>query len=124
MSRQRVMSEQEYLSSKGVGDRLSGFMDDKMRSNRTIRTQRGQDRFQRQASKSINSYYSRRAQARREYRRLVSTGKLRAPTEMEKMKRIAKGNSENRSVQAAKRVLAKMRARQQASKSRSGHSGG
>lgn len=120
----KVMSEQEYLYSKGVGDRLSGFMDDKMRSNRTIRTQRGQDRFQRQASKSINSYYSRRAQARGEYRRLVSTGKLRAPTEMEKMKRIAKGNSENRSVQAAKRVLAKMRARQQVSKSRSGHSGG
>lgn len=107
MVRQKVMSEEQYLTSKGVGGALSDVMTDKIRAARQKNTSRGQERFERQNKKAIDNYYARREQARREYQRLVSTGKVRKPTETEKLISTAHGQSENRAVQAARRVLAK-----------------
>lgn len=96
MVRQKVMSEEQYLTSKGVGGALSDVMTDKIRAARQKNTSRGQERFERQNKKAIDNYYARREQARREYQRLVSTGKVRKPTETEKLISTAHGQSENR----------------------------
>lgn len=98
MVRQKVMSEEQYLTSKGVGGALSDVMTDKIRAVRQKNTSRGQERFERQNKKAIDNYYARREQARREYHRLVSTGKVRKPTETEKLISTAHGQSENRAV--------------------------
>lgn len=103
----KVLSEQQYLDQKGVGDVLSGTMDDRMRSVRQLRSTQGREKFQRENAKSINSYHEKRQQAKREYQRLVSSGKVRPPTQAEHAWNTAHGLSENRSVQAARRLLAK-----------------
>lgn len=103
----KVLSEQQYLDQKGVGDVLSGTMDDRMRSVRQLRSTQGREKFQRENAKSINSYHEKRQQAKREYQRLVSSGKVRTPTQAEHAWNTAHGLSENRSVQAARRLLAK-----------------
>lgn len=120
----KVMSEQEYLGQKGVGSPISDYMMDKTVVRKPAYSQHYDARSRNSLRKAQDSYQAKRDQARREYRRLISTGKLRAPTKMEEMQRIAKGNPENKSVQAAKRVLAKMKARQKAVKGRSGSKGG
>ena len=107
MARQRVMSEQEYLNIRGVGDALSGTMDDRMRSVRQINTARGAERFNQESKRAIDNYYAKRNQARREYQRLVTSGKVRKPTIKEQTIRRAQGNPDNASVRAARRVAAK-----------------
>lgn len=107
MVRKRVMSEQEYLNRKGVGSSLSGVMDDRLRSVRQLRSTRGEEKFNRDNKSAIDSYHAKRNQARREYQRLVSSGKVRPPSNAEKAWKTAHGLSENRAVQAARRVLAK-----------------
>lgn len=103
--RPRVLSEDEYLNSKGVGSVLSGFMQDKTAGYRQIKTARGQERESRKLSSYQDRYYAKRNQARKEYSRLVKSGKVRPPTTRERMIRTAKGNPENASVRAARRFL-------------------
>lgn len=107
MVRKRVISEQEYLNRKGVGSPLSGVMDDRLRSVRQLRSTRGEEKFNRDNKSVIDSYHTKRSQAKREYQRLVSSGKVRPPSNAEKAWKTAHGLSENRAVQAARRVLAK-----------------
>ena len=107
MVRKRVMSEQEYLNHKGVGSSLSGVMDDRLRSVRQLRSTRGEEKLNRDNKSAIDSYNAQRNPARREYKRLVSSGKVRPPSNAEKAWKTAHGLSENRAVQAARRVLAK-----------------
>ncbi|MCZ3944408.1 hypothetical protein [Lactobacillus gasseri] len=84
MVRKKVMSEQEYLNRKGVGSSLSGVMDDRLRSVRQLRSTRGEDKFHRENKKAIDSYQAKRNQSKREYQRLVSSGKVRPPSNAEK----------------------------------------
>ena len=107
MARQRVMSEQQYLNSKGVGSVVSDYMMDKTVVRKSAYHQRQDERSRKTLKRNQDQYYSKRNQARREYRRLVSSGKVRAPTQAEQTWNTAHGLSENRSVQAARRVLAK-----------------
>lgn len=107
MARQRVMSEQQYLNSKGVGSVVSDYMMDKTVVRKSAYHQRQDERSRKALKQNQDQYYSKRNQARREYQRLVSSGKVRAPTQAEKTWNTAHGLSENRSVQAARRVLAK-----------------
>lgn len=80
----KIMSEQEYLNRKGVGSSLSGVMDDRLRSVRQLRSTRGEDKFHRENKKAIDSYQAKRNQSKREYQRLVSSGKVRPPSNAEK----------------------------------------
>lgn len=105
--RPKVMSEDDYLATKGVSDPLSGYLDDKLRSNRQVATVRGREKFNREAKQHIDSYSDKRAAAKREYARLVKGGQIRPPTQLESSFYKAQGNSELRSVQAARRILAK-----------------
>lgn len=107
MARRRVMSEQQYLNSKGVGSVVSDYMMDKTVVRKSAYHQRQDERSRKALKQNQDLYYSKRNQARREYQRLVSSGKVRAPTQAEKTWNTAHGLSENRSVQAARRVLAK-----------------
>lgn len=107
MARRRVMSEQQYLNSKGVGSVVSDYMMDKTVVRKSAYHQRQDERSRKALKQNQDQYYSKRNQARREYQRLVSSGKVRAPTQAEKTWNTAHGLSENRSVQAARRVLAK-----------------
>ena len=103
-SRVKVMSLDEYMGLMGVGDPLSGYMDDKMKIPHG-ETQRQTERRQKEAAHARAEYDRKREEARTEYKALVDSGKVRPPTEMEKRLKIAQGRSENAAVQAARRVL-------------------
>lgn len=102
-----AITEDEFLAARGAGSVLSGYLDDKMRSNRQLRTQRGKDKFEREADAAIQSNQSARDEARAEYRNLVSRGVIRDKTTVERLLTTAHGNSDNSSVQAARRSLEK-----------------
>ena len=103
----KPMTEQEYLDSKGVGDSTSGWVLDKLRSNRQIMTQRGKNRFERDRDKAEEEYQKRREQAKQEYKEKVKSGELRDKTDIEIIIDRANGNPDNRSTQAARRVAEK-----------------
>ena len=101
-----VMSEDEFLASKGVGDVLSGYMDDKTRLPHG-ETARQKGTRQKQANAAASAHFEKRKAARAEYRKLVESGKVRTPTAMEKRLHTAQGDPSNKAVQAARRALAK-----------------
>lgn len=103
----KVMSEQQYLASKGVGNIASDYMMDKTVVRKPAFSQHWDERSNKNLKAAQDKYYTKRNQAKREYQRLVSSGKVRPPSEAEKMWNNAHGLSENRSVQAARRLLAK-----------------
>ncbi len=99
-----VMSEDEYLARKGVGDVLSGYMDDKTRLPHG-ETLRQRQRREKEATVAIAAHAEKRKAARVEYKALVDSGKLRPPTTMEKRLKTAQGDPSNEATQAARRVL-------------------
>lgn len=101
------MTEDEYLGSLGLSSPVSDFLVDKMRGNRELRTQRGQDRFRTQADKASQEYEAKRNKAKEDYRKLIETGKIREKTAIERSLDKAKGHPDNPSVQAARRMLEK-----------------
>lgn len=102
-----AMTEDEYLMLKGVGSVTSGYTVDKLRGNRALKTQRGQDKFEKQVLQSNADYAQKRAEARDEYKRLIAEGKIRDKTPIEKRLTAAHGHPDNTSTQAARRLLKK-----------------
>lgn len=102
-----AITEDEFLGLRGVGDISSGYALDKLRGNRVLKTQRGQNRFDKEVLKANYEYSQKRASAIAEYRSLVSTGKIRDKTPLEKRITKANGHPDNPSTQAARRMLKK-----------------
>lgn len=102
-TRTKVMTEEEYLSSKGFG--RQGFGDVALAKG-NYRNRSGQAILDRQNRKDIE-YQNRRTELRSEYNMLVRSGKIREPSIVEQLLKAAKGRSENESVKAARRALAK-----------------
>lgn len=102
-----AITEDEFLALRGVGDAMSGYTIDKARSNRTIRTQRGKERFERETLSANETYQRKRDAARAEYRSLVEKGVIRDKTPIERRIVAAHGNPDNESTQAARRLLEK-----------------
>lgn len=102
-----AITEDEFLGLKGVGDISSGYTIDKVRGNRSLKTQRGQDRFEKEVLQANAEYSQKRASARAEYRNLVSTGKIRDKTTLEKRITKANGHPDNPATLAARRMLKK-----------------
>lgn len=100
----KVLTEEEYLSAKGYG--AQGVGDVALHKGRQ-RTQRQQNRMTDKYLNDMRSYSSKREQLRQEYRTLVSKGKITPPSNIERLFRTARGNSDNESVRAARRVLEK-----------------
>ena len=102
-----AITEDEFLMLKGVGDITSGYTVDKVRGNRALKTQRGQDRFEKEVLKANEDYAKRRKSARTEYKSLVSRGLIRDKSPVERRLTAAHGHADNKSTQAARRLLAK-----------------
>lgn len=104
----QVLSLDEYLGRRGLASPISDFMDDKLRGmQRVIGTAKGQARFRREANAARTTYSDRRDAAIAEYKSLVSQGKIVAPTKVQRLLKTARGNSDNPSVQAARKLLKK-----------------
>lgn len=102
-TRTKVMTEEEYLASKGYG--RQGFGDVALAKG-NYRNRAGQAILARQNRKDVE-YQNRRTELRAEYNMLVRSGKIREPSIVEQLLKAAKGRSENESVKAARRALAK-----------------
>lgn len=102
-TRTKVMTEEEYLASKGYG--RQGFGDVALAKG-NYRNRAGQAILARQNRKDVE-YQNRRTELRDEYNMLVRSGKIREPSIVEQLLKAAKGRSENESVKAARRALAK-----------------
>lgn len=105
----RVMTEEEYLSSKGYA--FMGYTEAGMhRSSKNV--------SERQKRQQINlvqerarEYDNKRAELRQEYNRLVEQGKIRKPTQYEQALKKSKGDPNRLDVQAAKRLVEKYKKR-------------
>ena len=102
-----AITEEEFLAFRGVGDAMSGYTIDKARSNRTIRTQRGKERFEKETLSANEAYQKKRDAARAEYKSLIEKGVIRDKTPIERRIVTAHGNPDNESTQAARRLLEK-----------------
>ena len=102
-----AMDEEYYLASKGLKDASSGWVLDKLRGNRQLKTVRGTKRFYKEAEEAEKKYQDKRNKAKEEYKKLVDSGKLRPKTAIEKTIEKAHGNPENKATQAARRMAAK-----------------
>ena len=98
------MSLDEYLGRRGLRAPFSDFMDDKLRlpHGETARQRVARERA---ANQAADDYQNRRAQAIREYQAAVDNGEIVARTRTESLLRIAQGNADHESVQAARRSL-------------------
>lgn len=86
---------------------ISDFLDDKLRSNRQLKTQRGARKFYSDANKQRMEYAKKRSEAIKEYNTLVKEGKIIPKTLIERTLDKAQGHSDNPSVQAARRIAEK-----------------
>lgn len=102
----RIMSEQEFLASKGLGMVVSDYNIDKMRIPHGETARQKKQRIAEAAAAGVE-YSAKRQAARDEYRRLVESGKIRKPSKYDDLIKTAKGHSDNPSVQAARRILQK-----------------
>lgn len=105
-SQPRVMDEDEYLYSKGLGSPTSDVLYYKGGYERPM-SANPKAREEKRQRTQIDTYHDKREQAMNDYRKLVDSGKVRPRTAAERAWRNAQGNAENRSVQAARRILTK-----------------
>lgn len=105
-SKPKKQTLDEYLGERGLSAPMSSYMFDKMRIPHGL-TQRQMKQFQKDAAKANDEYHAKREAAIKEYNEKVASGKIVKPSTVERLMRIAKGHSDNESVQAARRTLAK-----------------
>lgn len=102
-----AITEDEFLRLKGLGDAMSGYSVDKIRGNRSLKTQRGQDAFNNAVMENGIKYQQARSEARTEYKYLIASEKIRYKTSIERALTTANGHSNLLSTQAARRILDK-----------------
>lgn len=102
-SRQKIMTEEEYLASRGYGS--SGFGDVAL-SKGNYRNGTGRAILQRQNRRDVE-YANKRTALRAEYKSKLSSGEIRQPSRIEQLLKTARGNSDNEAVKAARRALDK-----------------
>lgn len=99
----KVISEKEYLASKGA---YADWGDSACHKLPRIRENKRKEILNHLKSKDDKILFLRE-KLREEYRDKVSKGTIRPPTRIEKLIKIANGHSDNESVQAARRCLKK-----------------
>lgn len=105
----RVMTEEEYLSSKGYS--FMGYSEAGMHLSSQHVSKRQKKQLQEMTTTRAREYDMKRAELRQEYRELVKQGKMRTPTTYEQALKTAQGNPDNPAVQAARRLVEKYRQR-------------
>lgn len=100
----KYMTEEQYVNSRASV--LSDYMTDKIRipHGETLRQKKKREK---EAMQSIAENAKKREEARIEYRELVKKGKIKTPSNIMRLQQVARGHSDNESVQAARRSLKK-----------------
>lgn len=96
----------EYLGLQGLASPYSDYMIDKVKIPRGL-TQRQQNKHDKQALEANEEYHTRRDAAIKEYNEKVASGEIIPPINVERYIKAAKGHPDNKSTQAAIRVLTK-----------------
>lgn len=99
-----VMTEEEYIASKGYG--FSGIGDVALHKGKQ-RTGKQQDKVIENQAKKDEAYTRLREELRKEYQNKLSKGELRAPPTVEILQKAANGNPANESTRAATHALQK-----------------
>lgn len=100
----KYITEEQFVNSKA--SIMSDYMTDKTRipHGETLRQKKKRER---EAEAAILENTKKREEARREYRELVKKGKIKTPSNIMRLQQVARGHSDNESVQAARRSLKK-----------------
>ncbi len=101
------MDLEDFLAERRVCFSTSGYCLDKLRSNRQLRTTRGQKRFLKECEEAEEKYQQKRNAAIAEYHDLVERGEIAPLTKTEQLIRKANGHPDLAATQAARRVCAK-----------------
>lgn len=98
-----IQTFEQFVADRGLtGDAdVQGHIHAGLRSAPTTKT------YARWNAKKLRELQDARTDARRLYRAAIERGEIRAPTFWENLQATAEGHSDNESVQAARRVLAK-----------------
>ena len=103
-----AITEDEFLRMKGLDDSVSGAGIDMIGgANMTRMSEKQRAKMRDIISAQANDYYERRDAAKKEYRQLIESGKIRDKTSVEKIITRAHGNPELAAVQAARRMAEK-----------------
>lgn len=103
-----AITEQEFLTLRGVGDNVSGYGVDRIGgANLTRMSEKQRTAAKTDIAKGVNDYHQKRSEAKAEYKFLVDKGVLRDKTSIEKLITKAHGNPDNESTQAARRMAKK-----------------
>ncbi len=100
----RVMSESEYLGSKGLN---GTFSDSGLHISNSSISAASRKRMLKSSLATSQAYEAKQEEARAEYQSLVSAGRMRSPTRIERLRKAARGHPDLESTQAARRLLAK-----------------
>lgn len=103
---EKVLSLDSFLAQRGLSSPISDYTLD---TTRLPHGETARQKKQREAEslRAAREYSQKRRDAINEYNRRVKAGEFRAPTKIEEMLRVARGNPDNASVQAARRALKK-----------------
>lgn len=102
----KTVTLDEFLAQRGLASPISDYTLDTTRLPHG-ETQRQRNRRINETQRRAKDYAERRRAAIDEYEHQVSDGTIRKPTKIEEMQRVARGNPDNASVQAARRLLKK-----------------
>lgn len=105
----KIMTEEEYLSSKGYG--FMGYSEPGLHMSNNRISDKVRDRDAKRIQERAREYDNKRVELRKEYNDLVEQGKIRKPTTYEQALKVSKGDPSRLDVQAAKRLVAKYRQR-------------
>lgn len=100
------MALENYLAQRGLSSPISDYTLDTTRLPHG-ETERQRRRRQAEVQRVAEDYQRRRRAAIDEYDRLVAEGRIRKPSKVDELRRVARGHPDNASVQAARRLLAK-----------------
>lgn len=99
-----VIDLESYLAQRGAH---KSFGDPALHKTHTRHSKKTWQKLLDHQSTKDHSLAERRDRLRQEFHELVAAGVLREPTRIERLIRTAQGHSDNESVQAARRLLAK-----------------
>lgn len=102
-----AITEDEFLGLRGVSGSSSGYVLDKLRGNRQLKTQRGQERFHKDVQRAEETYQQKRANAKAGYKCLIDSGKQKEKHLSKKRLTTAHDHPELQSTQSARRLLEK-----------------
>ena len=100
-----VMTEEEYLSSKGYS--FMGYSEAGLHKGSKNESKRSRKQAVDLVQSRAQEYDEKRQELRKEYQAKLESGEIRKPTAIEKSLKVAQGLDERSDVQAARRTLAK-----------------